>query len=265
MNPAKDVRVATGIAGTFTDLAPLITIWHDGSPTEAGTAVTAATITVVAATTNTITLGINGAVDARIGTAGVIDCENAAYNTAGEVYDHINSVAGWNCRIEGMLRAGVLAEGGRAIMVAAAEQTCFKTPVTILRDSDVASKAAGFEHGVVISQRQAPTFGAARKGKIRAIENEHGFRNVLDYMSVTLTYAADSAVLYVYQINGTTETLLYQETAAATTVAGVHTPNKPIVADPGYHLLILAVNVSAVTACTMANHGKSVKEVNVQV
>jgi len=258
-NSVKDVRTVAQ-AGTWTDLCPIMTIWHDGSATAGGTAVTAATITTVAGTTNTITLTINGSADTRIGGGadGVVDLMEAGYDTCGEVYDHINSVQGWNCRLEGVLRASLLKDATRAIVIAAAEQTCYKTGVAILRDSDVTSKAAGFEHGWVISQRAVKT-ARGKYGKIRAIEHEHGYRNILDKLSVTLTYAADSAVIYVYQVKGTTEELVHSQTAAATTVAGTWTPASPIIADPGYHLLIIAINVSAVTAAVSDIHGRSVK------
>ncbi len=251
-------------SGTQTDLCEMIEIWHDGSSTEAGVAVTAATITTVAGTTNTITLTINGAVDSRIGASGIIDCEDAAWDTAGEVYDHINSVQGWCCRIKGMLRAGVMSEGGRATMLAAAAQTCYRKPVAILRDSDIGSKAAGFEHGWVLSAREAPTY-YGQKGKIRGIESEHRYRISLAYLSVTLTFVADTAILYVYKVKGTTETEIHQQASGATTVAGTWTPTKEKLLDPDEHILVLAVNVSAVTAASCDIHGRAIQGANIDV
>jgi len=240
------------------DTAPLITIWHDGSPTEDGTAVTAATIAVQDGTTPVdITLTINGAVDSRIGASGVMNLLGASYNTAGEVYDHVNSVQGWNCRIEGMLRAGVLSDGTRGCVIAQSATTCFKTPVTILRDTTITSKSAGWEHGGVISQRAAPTWGTASKGKIRAIESEHGFRNQLDYLSFTSTYASGTSTINVYETDGVTETLVHTQAGGATTVAGTYTPTKPIIAAPGYRLMVQLVNSAAMTAIACDVKGRS--------
>lgn len=248
------------------DTAPILKIWHDGSPTEAGTAVTAATITVVAGTTNTITLGINGADDDRIGASGIIDCEDALWDTAGEVYDHVNSVQGWNCVLEGALRASVLSEGGREIFLAIGVTTCYRLPVQILRLTDVTSKAAGWEHGGVISQRAAPTFGAAKKGKTRANESEHGFRNQLDSISFTSTFGSGTSAILVYETDGVTETLLHTEVAPTTATLETYTPPKPIIARVGWRLLVILINSADMSAVTCDCKGRSwQKGANVQV
>ncbi len=252
-------------SGTQTDLCEMIEIWHDGSPTEAGTAVTAATIGVSTGTTPVaITLGINGAADARIGSTGVIDLLSATYNTAGECYDHINSVQGWNCRLKGMLRAGLMSDGTRSCnLEVTAATNCYKKPVIILRDSNIGSKSAGFEHGWALSAREAPTY-YGQKGKIRGIEFEHRNRITLAYMSVTLTFAADTAILYVYKIKGNVETEIHQQ-AAVTVTASTWTPAKEIVLGPDEHILVLAVNVSAVTAASVDIHGRAIQGANITV
>jgi len=239
------------------DTAPLFTIWHDGSPTEAGAAVTAATVAVTAGTTPVgITLTINGAVDTRIGASGVMDLLSATYNTAGECYDHINSVQGWNMRLEGVLRASVFSDGTRGCTIAQTATTCYKKPVTILRDTTITSKSAGWEHGGVISQRTAPTF-YANKPKTKAIEFEHGFRNQLDYLSFTSTYGSGTSTIYVYETDGVTETLVYSQAGGATTAAGTYTPTKPIIARPGWRLVVLLINSADMTAIACDCKGRS--------
>jgi len=71
-----------------------IFIWHDGTPTELGVAVTAATITVTQDTG--ITMDINAAVDTRLGAAdGIV--VHGDFATWGLVAKHINAVKGWHC------------------------------------------------------------------------------------------------------------------------------------------------------------------------
>lgn len=252
----KDVKSLV-FAGVQTDICKMLTIWHDGSPTEAGVAVVSATIGVTTGTTPVgITLSVNGAVDARIGAAGVMDMLSATYNTAGECADHINSVQGWNCKIEGMRNTGLMSDGTRACnLEITAATNCYKTTVTILRDSDVGSKSDGFEHGWALSNRQAPAF--SKKTKIDGIESEHRYRISLAFMSVTVTFAADTAVVYVYKIKGSTETEIHQQ-AATTATASTWTPAKEIILAPNEHILVLAVNVSAVTAASVDIHGRAI-------
>lgn len=258
MNPTKVRDIRHAIGSFAIDTAPLFTIWNDGSDIS-GTATTAATITVTGGTTPVaITLKINGAVDSRIGSSGVINLLSATYNTAGEVYDHVNSVDGWHMRLEGILRAGVLSDGTRGCVIAQAEISCLKTPITILRDTDIASKSAGWEHAVVISARTAPV-AAARRGKLGAMEYEHGFRAVIEKAVFTSTYASGTSTIKIYQVKGSTETLLHSQAGGATTAAGTWTPGAPVVADPGYHIVALLSNSADMSAVTCDVTGYCVK------
>lgn len=104
-----------------------IFVWHDGQPTEAGTAVTAATITVTADTS--ITLGINGAADARVGLVGVI--AHATWGTWGEIADEINGAQGWHCQLRDARWSAGLPDGMNTL----AETSCFKTEVGVSHDN----------------------------------------------------------------------------------------------------------------------------------
>ena len=105
-------------------------IWHDGSPTEAGTAVTAATITATADTS--LTCKINAAVDTRIGSSGVLD--DGTYATWGAMVDAIEVASGWNCQLIGVHRDIKTVEANAGIG-AVSETNCFKVAVEMKMDT----------------------------------------------------------------------------------------------------------------------------------
>lgn len=185
--------------GQLSDLAPACEIWYDGSDIS-GTKVTAATAQYAI---NTLGLGVNGAADSRIGPSGLIDCTNAAYDTFGELSDHINSVSGWNCRLLGVLRSdstnATLEDSGSAL-------NCFKKSIKLKLDTDAIdmhSYCCTAAEGATCSSPDS-TFGA----KVRSVYNEQGAVNCLFYLKFTSTYAGTSPVqtMTIYSINGATNT-----------------------------------------------------------
>jgi len=116
-------------------------IWHDGQPTEAGTAVTAATVTETADTS--IALTINGAADTRIGDSASGTIADTTHLTWGSIADAINPYKGWHLQLVGQHRAGVdtVTTSGLGAVSAV---TCFKTAVQLLQDStDVLALGCG--------------------------------------------------------------------------------------------------------------------------
>lgn len=126
-----------------------IFIWHDGTPHELGTVITAATVTVSADTS--ITLKINAAVDTRVGamTSNVGDgvIVHTEHGTWGEIYRHINQANGWHC----VLRDGHY-DGLPDGMNALSETTCLNLAVGISTDD-----SDDFQTGVGIVNYEAGT------------------------------------------------------------------------------------------------------------
>lgn len=252
-NSVKDVQSVVGSPGD--DEAVGCIIWHDGQPTEAGTAVTAATI--AASSAGDLAFTINGAADTRISTDGTIDVSGATEDTFGEVYDIVNAVQGWNMVLSGPC---IRATSSNDALATATAATCFKKPVSLLLDTDTAKV-----HGFTISQRKQPTWGVASKGKIRALEFEHGYKNVLDYVSFTSTYASGTSTINVYESDGITDTLLHTESGGATTAAETYTPTKPLMAKPNHRLVVQLVNSAAMASTASEINGRSLKGMDVNV
>ncbi len=70
----------------LTDAGIALAIWHDGTPKEDGTAVTAATVGSTADTDVTVT--VNGGTESRIGASGVLAV--STYNTWQKIVNAIN-------------------------------------------------------------------------------------------------------------------------------------------------------------------------------
>ncbi len=256
-----EIIAPTCIQGKLTNLAPGMSFWHDGTALESGTAVTAATIESSAAAGD-ITLTVNGAVDTRIGTAGVINVSDGALNTCVEVYDLINAVSGWHCRLEGLLGSDV---SDHALFTLAATN-CFKVIATVGQDT-----VAIDEHRLVISNRQRCVTGT-RLGehKTQAIENEHGAINKLYYLWIAVDSSAGTGRIKIYSTglaragirSGTFEEIQIFDIAAA--AAGAQTELKffeaPLTAKPGHRIVVHYLdtdgNITTVDECFML--GKSV-------
>lgn len=216
--------------GQLTGLAPAAEIWYDGSPIS-GTAVTSATMQY---TTNALTLSVNGSGDSRIGSSGVIDCTDGAYDTFGELEKAINAVPGWHCRLLGALAAdstnATVEDSGSAL-------GCLKTTQKLLIDT-----SALLTHGFCITNASIPVAPAENKRK--AIYDERGAVNCLFYLYYVATFSADSGdtmTMTIYSVDraNDTETLLGSIVLAATTVANeLDFTNMPITSRYNEQLVI---------------------------
>lgn len=240
------------LAAQLTNLAPAMAIWHDGSPTEAGTPVTAATVAVAAGGNMTFT--INGSGDTRIGTTGVITVTGL---TAVDIYRAVNAVQGWNLILEGMRGANSV-DNTLGELTAASCLERQVEPLIVTADLDV--------HGIVISNRSYATAGGTQSSKLAVIEDESGAINKLYYLHIVATDAtAASGEITIWSIHGaesTGETLLGSYIpSASTTETILDFQQCPIVAKPNEHLLIQYVAGGAMTGLTeLIVNGKSVIE-----
>jgi hypothetical protein len=106
-------------------------VWHDGSDTEAGTAVTSAYFSayIDAACTLHINSPLDAGLDTRVSTDGIIAVSGET--TYGAIADAINSAQGWHCQLIDVLRADATTYiNTRTIL------SCLNTPITVGRDSD---------------------------------------------------------------------------------------------------------------------------------
>jgi hypothetical protein len=230
-----------------------MTIWHDGSPTAAGTAVTSAEVEY--GSTNDLTLYINGSGDARIGPGGdgIIGTNDGTHDSYVEIYRDINAIVGWHCRLEGVLAAAT----STAELADLTKILClgYQNAQTL-----VATTAILDVHGLVISNRQTCNTGGKSGEKLKLIEDEHGATNKLFYLWLTATDSG-TGLIRVYSIKGIEkQTLLFEQASAASDAqTEFNFSTRPIVALPDEHLLVQYVAGNALTAvaeCMM--NGKSV-------
>ena len=201
---------------------PLV-VWHDGQPTEAGTAVTAATITVTADTS--LTLGINGAADSRVGSTGVI--AHATWGTWGAIADEINRAQGWHARLRDARRANLPDH-----MSTMSETSCFQTHVGVPQDtSDDGVFGAGISNW---------KYGTSQKNAVCAL-----------YYFYALVTDSGTPYVHVYDCDDVnhTDQLVFKATIA-TTVAypfPVYGPTgHPIyVAKPGHRIVVQTVGAGS--------------------
>lgn len=173
------------------DKSPAFSIWHNGAPTAAGTAVTAATITFD--TGDDLTFTINGAADTRLGTGGKVDCstETGSYDGLTELYNKVNGVPGWCMRIEAGIGTDLVDNTTRNVLVKAATD-CYKKIVTFYWDTNEAEM-----HNIVISNRRLVVLESDENkfDKIRMIEDEGGATNTLDYLKANFNIGGTTPVL----------------------------------------------------------------------
>lgn len=225
-------NMSKGLSGS--DLTPVMTIWHDGSATEDGTEVYSAQINIGS---NDIDLYINGELDARIGADpdGHIDYDVAAMDEYGNVCDHINSVVGWCCRLESVLRSDRIYNSNTKVAdTLSAPTDCYQKGVTLV--SDVGnSKLVGF----CISNRKIITTNDIKGSdldKVSLIENEWGAANILEYIRNYID-ATGALTLTLYSVNGTTETLMGTKVLTVDTDQNIDFTAAPFVAMPGCRLI----------------------------
>ena len=196
-----------------------IFIWHDGTPTELGVAVTAATITV---TENTgITMDINGAVDTRLGAGdGVV--VHGDFATWGLVAKHINAVQGWHCTLRDGHYDGV-PDGWNTV----AETSCLNVAVGVsVDDSD------DFQMGIGVTNYKAGTL-------------MEGVQACLYYFTGAITSTNGSPLCQIFDCDDEagTEQLIRQFVLTTATehpypTTGPH--GQPVyVAVPGHRILVL--------------------------
>lgn len=252
LGKVHEVITPTCKNGYLINLAPAMSIWHDGSPTEDSTPVTAATVQVEAG--GNIAFTINGAADTRVTASTGIYVVTGL--TAVAIYRHINAIQGWNLRLEGLRGADDIDN----TLGTLAATNCFKTiaqPLIATADLDI--------HGLCISGRKYPMGGRQIGGsKLRAIEDEHGAINKLYHLWIAVTDAtAGSASISIYSVKGaesTDEKLIFKTLPSA---SGAQTDldfsSCPICAEVGHRLLIQYIaggNLSAIPECFV--NGKSV-------
>lgn len=190
----------------FVDNEICMVVWHDGSETEAGTAVTSATFS--SGTDAWLRFCINGSLDTRISSDGVIDI-TAATGTGddfGEVVDAVEAAVGWHCRLVDVLRA---------------DSTVHLASITNVKDSSCFQNA-----GVTISRDQAASdakvyqFGAGLVKYGYGYEDLSGWQVFLDaiYCNIVHTDGDYSVSVYICDDLAKTETVVFTGKAAATGV-----------------------------------------------
>ncbi len=236
------ITAPSKVLGQLTDLSIGLEIWNSGGFVS-GVRTYAATIKYA---TNAFTLYINGDVDSRIGSSGVMDC-NGVYTTMLLVSHHINSVDGWHCRLKGVL----LSDSADATIIEVAEANCLRVAVQF-----PVSSADMETHCYCISNAKGVTSipgGLSYADKVRAIYDEGGAANCLFYLKVTPTFTGTNCTMTIYSINGATETenLIGSMVLVATTNPNTYDfTAMPITALPGERLIVRLVadtNLASVT------------------
>lgn len=208
-------------------------IWHDGRPTEAGTAVTAATVEGTADTS--ITLKVNAAVDTRIGSSGVLAV--STYDTYLKLANAINVAQGWHCQL-------VDARGADATSDFSAPTTaasCYKNAgIAMVRvQTDVLTLSVGLVDS-------GNGNGGITPGGKHCMDSKR--QPFLEYFYSDLVFNDGSYLLKVYDCDDDagTDELIFEANGAATTVLLGFPTNGPtgfpiISADPGHRLLVFTL------------------------
>jgi len=180
-------------------------VWHDGSPTEAGTAVTSAWFS--SKTDASVFLYINAALDTRIATDGIITVTAAGEgDNFGEVADLINAASGWHCQLVDALRADSTVD--IASIMGVKDSSCYKNAgVTLSRDQGAADQTqTSFNVGLV-------RYGYGK-------EDLTGWQVFLDAFVIDAVFNDGTNYIEVYDCDDVakTETAVLRTEAAATTV-----------------------------------------------
>lgn len=216
-----------GMGAAFDADHPLF-VWHDGQCTESGTPVTAATITVSGDTS--ITLAINGAADARLGSTGVI--AHATWGTWGLIMREINSAQGWHAVLRDAHFDGVPDH-----MTTLGETTCFQLAVGVTQDN-----SDDKVQGVGIANFEAGT-------------TMEGVQACIYYFTGIMTATTPYVQIFDCDDETGTEQLIYYFLLTTNTEHPFPTvgPNdEPFyVAKPGHRILVLITGAATPSACRL--------------
>jgi len=183
-------------------------VWHDGSPQDDGSAVTAAYFsskTDVSVFCRLIGTSVAG-LDSNVGTEGVITITNSNDDTFGKVADKINAAPGWHCQLVDVLRADSCLH--LASIMAVKDSNCYMNAgVTISRDQ-AASTDEVLEFSV----------GLVRYGFGK--EDLTGWQVFLEAFVIDAVFNDGTNYVEVYICDDVmkTETAVMRTEAAATTV-----------------------------------------------
>jgi hypothetical protein len=207
------------------DAEVCIAVWHDGSDTEDGTAVTSAHFSSYVDVA--CTLKVNGELDTRVSTDGIIAVSGEA--TFGALADAINAVKGWHCQLVDVLRADAT-----TYINTVTEKNVYKTHTTMGRDTDT---ELFFGVGLV-------RYGYGK-------EDLTGWQVFLDAFVIDAVFNDGTNYVEVYDCDDAarTETAILRTEAAATTVEfwfPTYGPTGyPILAVPPGHRIVVKSTYSA--------------------
>jgi len=152
------------------------------------------------------------AADTTVSTDGTIDVSGASENTFGEVVDAINASANWEARLIGALRAD---SSNDTLLAMASTQANTAAGIALYWDTSVA---------LTLTQAVSGKFWEAQKTTDGAVfdVNEDNYINSVCEIYYNNTYGSGTSLIQIYEVDRATsrETIIYQETGAATTVTG---------------------------------------------
>lgn len=183
-------------------------VWHDGSPQDDGSAVTAAYFSskvdasLYCYVTGTSVAGL----DSNVGTEGVITVTKGNDDTFGEVADAINAAPGWHCQLVDMLRA---------------DSSLFIASITNVKDSNCYMNA-----GVTLSRDQASSADEVLTFNVGLVRYGFGKEDLTGWQVYLEAFIIDAVFndgtnyveVYICDDVAKTETAVWRTEAAATTV-----------------------------------------------
>jgi hypothetical protein len=224
-----------GLGFSGSDLTTMMTIWHNGAALADGTEVYSATIDMDG---TDMTFKVNGSADTRLGVGGdgVIDYDQAAEDEYGNMYDAINAVPGWCCRLGAALRADrIFSTSAFVADTLSADTDCYQTPIDF-KGQVGNCKQVGF----CISNRRIITTEhilGDDTDKVAMIEDEGGAANLLEYLRVYIDAAAGALTLTLYSCHGNTENLIGTRILTVDTDETLDLTSCPLVAPAGTRLV----------------------------
>lgn len=201
---------------------------------------TACVVTV--ATANELTFTVDGTVDANVGTAGVVDCTDAAYQTVGLLVDYFNTLDDYTAMAGAALRPQ---DTDGWLLLGSAVDAAVPGGMTIYVDSSTLSSGAPAWEGVLITKH---TLQGGTDDNW-----QHALGNIT--MKVTNAGTAANCLLKIYSRNvlTATETLIAQFLYVTATQLILDTAdwgNFAMAALPGEELLVLMTATGGTTTFT---------------